>query len=66
MGAGYPYAQVFAPAGENFICFEPMTAPVKALGSGDGLRLAPPGASFTAEWSIEVRNARTRAGTIEQ
>jgi aldose 1-epimerase len=64
LGAGYPYAQVFAPAGEDFICFEPLTAPVNALNSGDGLRLAPPGASFTAEWSIEVRNARPRAGTV--
>ena len=40
--AGYPYAQVFAPTGEDFICFEPMTAPVNALRSGEGLRLAAP------------------------
>jgi galactose mutarotase-like enzyme len=31
--AGYPCAQIFAPAGEP-ICFEPMTAPTNALVSG--------------------------------
>jgi aldose 1-epimerase len=62
--AGYPYAQVFAPAGADFICFEPMTAPVDALGSGDGLRLAAPGTAFSAEWSLEVRNAGAGTGTV--
>ena len=61
--SGYPYAQVFAPAAEEFICFEPMTAPVNALRSGEGLRFAEPGSSFTAEWSLEVRNAVAGAGT---
>jgi aldose 1-epimerase len=28
---GYPFAQVFAPAGQPFLCFEPMTATVSAL-----------------------------------
>jgi len=28
---GYPFAQVFAPPGESFVCFEPMTAAVNAL-----------------------------------
>ena len=31
------YAQVFAPADQPVICFEPMTAPVDALRSHDGL-----------------------------
>jgi aldose 1-epimerase len=53
-GAGYPYAQVFSPPGGHFICFEPMTAPVNALRTGDGLRLLAPGATFTAEWQLEV------------
>ena len=33
---GYPCAQVYAPLGGQFICFEPMTAPANALRSGDG------------------------------
>ena len=61
--AGYPYAQVFAPAGEDFICFEPMTAPVNALRSGEGLRFAERGTAFTAEWCLEVRNAGRASGT---
>ena len=62
--SGYPYAQVFAPAGEEFICFEPMTAPVNALRSGEGLRFAEPGRPFTAEWSLEVRNADAGGWTV--
>ena len=47
MGAGYPYAQVFAPPTEDVICFEPMTAPVNALATGDNLRFAAPQARAT-------------------
>ena len=32
--AGYPYAQVFAPAEDDVIAFEPMTAPTNALVDG--------------------------------
>ena len=52
--AGYPVGQVFAPAGSDFICFEPMTAPVNALVSGRGLRLAQPGTEFTASFELAV------------
>ena len=52
--AGYPYAQVFAPEGSDFICFEPMTAPTNSLVSGDGLRRVEPGAEFSARFSIAV------------
>jgi len=51
---GYPCAQVFAPAGEQFICFEPMTAPANALRSGDGLRLLAPGERFAASFTVAV------------
>ena len=51
---GYPIAQVFAPRGEDFICFEPMTAPTNALVTGDSLRRVEPGAEFTARFSIAV------------
>lgn len=51
---GYPYAQVFAPEGQDFICYEPMTAPTNALVSGDGLRRVEPGSEFSARFSIGV------------
>jgi len=55
---GYPCAQVYAPAGGQFICFEPMTAPVNALRSGSGLRLLAPGERFTTGFSVEVSDLR--------
>ena len=51
---GYTHAQAFAPAGQDLICFEPMTAPTNALLSHDGLRLAPPGEPFSAAFRITV------------
>jgi aldose 1-epimerase len=54
----YPFAQVYTPdssAEEPYICFEPMTAPVNALVSGDGLRSVPRGGSFRAEFSVRVQ-----------
>ncbi len=38
---GYPAAQIFAPAAEDVVCFEPMTAPTDALRRG-GYRCARP------------------------
>lgn len=52
--AGYPFAQVYSPAGEPFICFEPMTAPTDALTSGRGLRTVKPGDAYAARFSIDV------------
>ena len=49
---GYPAAQVFAPAGETVICFEPMAAPTDALRRG-GYRSARPGEPDTAVFSIK-------------
>jgi galactose mutarotase-like enzyme len=51
---GYTYAQAFSPAGQELICFEPMTAPANALVSHEGLRLAPPGEPFSAAFRIVV------------
>jgi galactose mutarotase-like enzyme len=53
-GDGYPYAQVYAPEGSDFICFEPMTAPTNALVSGDGLTTVEPGERYTARFSVQV------------
>ena len=52
--AGYSYAQVFAPAGQQFICFEPMTAATNALNSGDGLTVVEPGGSYRAAFRIAL------------
>lgn len=52
-GEGYPYAQVFAPDGSDFVCLEPMTAPTNALAAG-GCPLVAPGGSFAADFSIAM------------
>jgi aldose 1-epimerase len=52
--SGYDFAQVFAPAGQEFICFEPMTATTDALNSGDGLRIVAPGGAHRAEFTVTL------------
>jgi galactose mutarotase-like enzyme len=52
--AGFDVAQVYAPVASDFICFEPMTAPVDALRTGERLRWVAPGSEFTAELAIAV------------
>lgn len=51
---GFPFAQVYAPADEDFICFEPMTAPTNALVTGERLTLVPPGGAHSTRFSISV------------
>jgi len=52
--SGYPVTQVYAPEASQFICYEPMTAPVNALISGDGLRWVKPGEQFEAIFTVAV------------
>lgn len=52
--SGYAFAQVYAPRGEDYICFEPMTAPTNALVSGDGLQVVAPGEEHRAEFAIRL------------
>jgi galactose mutarotase-like enzyme len=52
--SGYPVAQVYAPDGSQFICYEPMTAPVDALTVGEGLNWVAPGEEFEAIFTIAV------------
>jgi aldose 1-epimerase len=52
--SGFCVAQVYAPPRSEFICFEPMTAPVDALCSGRDLRFAAPGETFLAEFAVTV------------
>lgn len=54
-GAAYDVAQIYSPPGAEFLCIEPMTAPVDALSSGAGLRMAEPGTTFTAEFAIAAQ-----------
>lgn len=51
---GYRYAQVYAPAREDFICFEPMTAPTNALISRDELPMVQPARAFRATFAISA------------
>jgi galactose mutarotase-like enzyme len=55
---GFPCAQVFAPNGRQFICFEPMTAPANALRSGTGLRVLGAGERYRASFSVQVTDLR--------
>ena len=51
---GYSFAQVYAPEGSDFICYEPMTAPTNAIASGDSLTRVRPGDAYTAAFRIGV------------
>lgn len=50
---GYPAAQIYAPATEDVICFEPMAAPTDALRRG-GYRVARPDEPGVAQFAIRV------------
>jgi aldose 1-epimerase len=52
---GYEYAQVFAPRGGRYVCFEPMTAPANGLRSDEGLRVLAPGERHTARFALRVQ-----------
>jgi aldose 1-epimerase len=55
MGAGYRFAQIYAPGDTDAVAFEPMTAPTNALvGGGADLPLVEPGESFSAAFAITV------------
>ncbi len=51
---GFRFAQVYAPAGKEFVAFEPMTAPTSALTTGRGLTVVPPGGRYRAAFRIRV------------
>ena len=52
--SGYSYTQVYAPADDEVIALEPMTAPENALVSTTALPMVPPHESYEAVFSIEV------------
>jgi aldose 1-epimerase len=54
---GYRFAQVYAPPQSDFICFEPMTAPINPFESPRTL-LAEPGSSYRARFEIRASSVR--------
>jgi aldose 1-epimerase len=55
VGEGYRFAQVFAPADDDVVAYEPMTAPTNALlDGGPDLPLVEPGGTHRAGFSITV------------
>jgi aldose 1-epimerase len=58
IGAGYRFAQVYAPSDDDVIAYEPMTAPTNALlGGGTDLPLVEPGERFAATFSVTVADS---------
>jgi aldose 1-epimerase len=51
---GFSHAQLYAPANERFVCFEPMTAPTNALRSGTDLQRVAPGDAYEASFAIRI------------
>ena len=57
---GYPFAQVYAPPGSDFVCFEPMTAPANALvRGGPDLIVVAPGETYRAAFEVGVAPVST-------
>jgi galactose mutarotase-like enzyme len=52
-GAGYPYAQVWVPAGRPFAALEPMTAPTNSLVDGT-TPFVEPGDAYSAAFTLAV------------
>jgi len=57
-GPGYDLAVVYAPADDEVVCFEPMTAPTNPFDGGHPLLAVAPGESFSARFEIAVLEAQ--------
>ena len=55
---GYPYAQVWVPAGRPFAALEPMTAATNSLVDGT-TPLVEPGDAFTARFTLAIDTGRS-------
>ena len=54
---GYPFAQVYGPVDQQFVCIEPMTAPTNALVTGQ-CPVVDPGDVFAARFSVTPERLR--------
>ena len=52
--SGYPFAQLYAPPGQELIAFEPMTAPTNALVDGADLTVIDAGQDYPASFEVRV------------
>ena len=52
---GYTHLQLFSPPESSIVAIEPMTAPIDALRSGDGLRIATE--PFPAVFALDLLEA---------
>jgi aldose 1-epimerase len=50
--SGFRAAQVYSPAGSDFVCLEPMTAPPNALVTGEELAWVRPGERYEAAFRL--------------
>jgi aldose 1-epimerase len=48
------------PPDQDFICFEPMTAPTNALVNGEGLALVAPGERYRAAFRVSISGVSRR------
>ena len=53
-GPNYPVNVTYAPAGKDYICFEPMAAMTNALNSGHALQTLAPGAEWRESFWVQV------------
>ncbi len=53
-GDAYPVAVVYAPADDDVVCFEPMTAPTNPFEGESPLREVEPGGELAADFRIRV------------
>ena len=51
---GFPFAQVYAPKGQDLVALEPMTAPTNSLVSVKDLPIVKSGERFTANFRVAV------------
>jgi aldose 1-epimerase len=54
-GNSYDVAVVYAPAGQNFICFEPMTAPTNAFNMTSPIKKIAPAGSWRESYWIRMK-----------
>jgi len=58
VGHGYPFAQVYAPADDDVVAYEPMTAPTNALvAGGSDLPILEPGERYEATFTVAISRA---------